>query len=101
MSVSLGLLAQVGQNRPLQMPQTAKAQAPSDRSAREPDSRAEEGLQKGSALTRRGSAASSRPPLPRARAPASHDAAARYNPSRSLAATGPATPASSAPTSPP
>ena len=88
MSVSLGLLAQVGQNRPLQMPQTAKAQAPSDRSAREPDSRAEEELQKGSALTRAGSFAEAIPHLLAARGRASNDYAARFNLSLCFVATG-------------
>src|SRR4029077_2312342 len=58
MSVSLGSSAQVGENRQLQMPQTSKV-----RSAGEPDSQAEEELQKGTSLTRTGSLSEGNPPL--------------------------------------
>lgn len=87
-SVSLGLLAQVGQNRRFQMPQPAKAQAPSDRPAREPESQAEEELQKGTALTRTGSFAEAIPHLLAARGRAANDYAASFNLSLCLVATG-------------
>lgn len=88
MSMSLGLLAQVGENRQLQMPQTSKAQAASDRSAREPDSQAEEELQKGTALTRAGSFAEAIPHLLAARGRASNDYAASFNLCLCFVATG-------------
>ena len=83
MSVSLGSSAQVGENRQLQMPQTSKV-----RSAGEPDSQAEEELQKGTSLTRTGSFAEAIPHLLAARGRASNDYAASFNLSLCLVATG-------------
>lgn len=88
MSVSLGLLAQVGENRQFQMPQTSKAQTASDRSAGTLDSPAEEELQKGTALTRAGSFAEAIPHLLAARERASSDYAASFNLSLCFVATG-------------
>jgi tetratricopeptide (TPR) repeat protein len=88
MSASLGLLAQVGQNREFQMPQPSTAQAASQRSARNPDSQAEEELQKGTALTRTGSFAEAIPHLLAARGRASNDYAASFNLSLCYVATG-------------
>jgi tetratricopeptide (TPR) repeat protein len=88
MSASLALLAQVGENRQFQMPQTSKAQGASDRSARKSDSQAEEELQKGTALTRAGSFAEAIPHLLAARGRASNDYAASFNLSLCYVATG-------------
>ena len=88
MSVSLSLLAQVGANRQFQLPQTSQAQAASDRSARNPDSQAEEELQKGTALTRAGSFAEAIPHLLAARGRASNDYAASFNLGLCFVATG-------------
>ena len=88
MSVSLSLLAQVGANRQFQMPQTSEAQAASDRSAHNPDSQAEEELQKGTALTRAGSFAEAIPHLLAARGRASNDYAASFNLGLCFVATG-------------
>lgn len=92
MTASLGLSAQV-ENRQLQMPQTAKAQGASDRSGREPDSQAEQELQKGTALTRAGSFAEAIPHLLAARGRASNDYAASFNLSLCYVATGQSAPA--------
>ena len=86
--MSLGLLAQVGENRQFQMPQTAKAQAASDPSAGKPDSQAEEELQKGTALTQTGSFAEAIPHLLAARGRASNDYVASFNLSLCFIATG-------------
>lgn len=88
MSVSIGLLAQVGVNRQFQMPQTSHAQATIDGSARKPDSQAEEELQKGTALTRTGSFAEAIPHLLAARGRASNDYAASFNLGLCFVATG-------------
>jgi tetratricopeptide (TPR) repeat protein len=88
MSASLGLLAQVRENRQFEMPQTSKAQAASDRSARTTDSQAEEELQRGTALTRAGSFAEAIPHLLAARGRASSDYAASFNLSLCFVATG-------------
>jgi tetratricopeptide (TPR) repeat protein len=88
MSGSLGLLAQVRENRQYQMPQTSKAQVARDRSARKPDSQAEEELQKGTALTRAGSFAEAIPHLLAARGRAANDYAASFNLSLCFVATG-------------
>lgn len=78
-SVSLSLLAQQGANRQFQTPQTSQPQAAIDGSARNPDSEAEEELQKGTALTRAGSFAEAIPHLLAARGRASNDYAASFN----------------------
>lgn len=78
MSASLGLSAQVD-SWLVQMPQTSKAQGASDQSGREPDSQAEQELQKGTALTRRGAFAEAIPHLIAARGRASNDYAASFN----------------------
>jgi tetratricopeptide (TPR) repeat protein len=88
MSGSLGLLAQLRENRQYQMPQTSKAQVAPDRSARKPDSQAEEELQKGTALTRAGSFAEAIPHLLAARGRAANDYAASFNLSLCFVATG-------------
>jgi len=91
MSVSLGSLAQVGENRQIQMPPTSNSQAASDRFALKPDAQAEEELQKGTALTRAGSFADAIPHLLAARGRASNDYAASFNLSLCFVATGQAT----------
>jgi len=91
MSVSLGSLAQVGENRQIQMPPTSNSQAASDRFALKPDEQAEEELQKGTALTRAGSFADAIPHLLAARGRASNDYAASFNLSLCFVATGQAT----------
>ena len=93
MSVSLGLLAQLGVNRQFQMPQTSKAQAASDRSPDGSDPQAEEELQKGTALTRAGSFAEAIPHLLAARGRVSNDYATSFNLSLCYVATGQSTPA--------
>jgi len=87
MSASLGLSAQVD-SWLVQMPQTSKAQGASDQSGREPDSQAEQELQKGTALTRVGAFAEAIPHLIAARGRASNDYAASFNLSLCYVATG-------------
>jgi tetratricopeptide (TPR) repeat protein len=86
MAASLNVLGQVGENRKLQVPQTSNAQ--NHRSAREPDSHAEEELQKGTALTRTGSFAEAIPHLLAARGRVANDYAASFNLSLCFVATG-------------
>jgi tetratricopeptide (TPR) repeat protein len=88
MAVSLGSLAQMGENRQIQMPQTSSSQAASDRFAVKPEAQAEEELQKGTALTRAGSFAEAIPHLLAARGRASNDYAASFNLSLCFVATG-------------
>ncbi len=88
MSASLGLLAQVGENRQFQVPQTSKVQAASDRSLSRSDSQAEVELQEGTALTRAGSFAEAIPHLLAARGRTSNDYAASFNLSLCYVATG-------------
>jgi tetratricopeptide (TPR) repeat protein len=88
MSVSLGLLAQVGENRQFQVPQTSKVQAASDRSLSRSDPQAEAELQEGTALTRAGSFAEAIPHLLAARGRTSNDYAASFNLSLCYVATG-------------
>ncbi len=70
------------------MPQTSETQGASDQSAREPDSQAEQELQKGTVLTRAGSFAEAIPHLLAARGRASNDYAASFNLSLCYVATG-------------
>jgi tetratricopeptide (TPR) repeat protein len=88
MSVSLGLLSQVRENRQFQVPQTSKAQAASDRSLSRSDPQAEAELQEGTALTRAGSFAEAIPHLLAARGRTSNDYAASFNLSLCYVATG-------------
>lgn len=88
MSASLGVLAQVRETRQFPTPQTSTAQAASDRSARTPDSPAEEELQKGTALTRAGSFAEAIPHLLAAQERTPNDYAASFNLSLCYVATG-------------
>ena len=88
MSVTLGSLAQVGENRKFQTPQTSNSQAASDRWDLRPDSQAAEELQKGTALTRAGSFAEAIPHLLAARGRVSNDYAASFNLSLCFVATG-------------
>ena len=88
MSVSSGSVAQAGENRQFQMPQTSKAQAASDRSPSRSDSQAEAELQKGTVLTRAGSFAEAIPHLLAARGHVSNDYAASFNLSLCYVATG-------------
>lgn len=90
MSVCSGLLAQVGEARRFQTPQTLTSQATSDQSHRRPDSQAqaEEELQKGTALTRAGSFAEAIPHLRAAVGRVPNEYAASFNLSLCLVATG-------------
>jgi tetratricopeptide (TPR) repeat protein len=88
MSMCSGLLAQVGENRKFQTPQTSNSHAASDRWDFRPDSQAEEELQKGTALTRAGSFAEAIPHLLAARGRVSNEYAASFNLSLCFVATG-------------
>jgi tetratricopeptide (TPR) repeat protein len=88
MSVCSGLLAQVGENRKFQTPQTSNSQLSGEPSDRNLDSHAEEQLQKGTALTRAGLFAEAIPHLRAALGRVSNDYGARFNLSLSLVATG-------------
>jgi len=88
MFVCPGLLAQVGENRKFQTPQTSSSQPASGVSDRRPDSRAEEDLQKGTALTRAGLFAEAIPHLRAAIGRVSNEYAASFNLSLCLVATG-------------
>ena len=79
MGMSSSLSAKPPENRQSQALQTSKAQAASDQSARKSDSQAEEELQKGTALTQRGSFAEAIPYLMAARGRVSNDYAASFN----------------------
>jgi tetratricopeptide (TPR) repeat protein len=86
MSVCSGLLAQVGENRKFQAPQSSNSHGASH--DLRPNSQAEEELQKGTALTRAGLFADAIPHLRAAMGRVSNDYAARFNLSLSLIASG-------------
>jgi tetratricopeptide (TPR) repeat protein len=86
MSVCSGLLAQVGENRKFQAPQSSNSHGGSH--DLRPNSQAEEELQKGTALTRAGLFADAIPHLRAAMGRVSNDYAARFNLSLSLIASG-------------
>ena len=88
MCVCSGLLAQVGENRKFQAPQTPNSQVAGDLSDRRPDSPAEAELQKGTALTRNGLFAEAIPHLRAAEGRVSNGYAAGFNLSLCLVATG-------------
>lgn len=88
MSVCLGLVAQVGENRQFQAPQTSNSQTKNEQSERRPDAQAEEELQKGTALTRAGLFAEAIPHLRAALGRVSNDYAANFNLSLCYVATG-------------
>ncbi|HTT21920.1 MAG TPA: tetratricopeptide repeat protein [Candidatus Sulfotelmatobacter sp.] len=88
MSMCSGLLAQVGENRRFQTPQSPNSQAASDQWDRRPDAHAEEELQKGTALTRAGLFAEAIPHLRAALGRVSNDYAASFNLSLCFVATG-------------
>jgi tetratricopeptide (TPR) repeat protein len=87
-SVGLASLALLAQNRKFQTAQTANAQSQSDQSDRRTGSKAEEELQKGTALTRAGSFAEAIPHLRAAAGRVSNEYAASFNLSLCLVATG-------------
>ena len=93
MSVCSAQLAQVGENRTFQTPQTSNSQTASDQPDLRPDPQAEEELRKGTALTRAGLFAEAIPHLRAALGRVSNEYAAGFNLSLSLVATGQPKPA--------